>query len=251
MTLSNLSVRTRLILGFAAVLATTVAIGLLGEFELRKMHFAVDSLTHRHWAANQQAILVRDNLQGMSSRLKEYLIADDTSRPPLLAQIAEHSTEVETGLTKLIAIEGGDPESESLLHSIRAGSRAADEIAGSGNDLRAKDSKTRADAIKVFEEQGERLFESTVSSVQELMRFHEAHFDSASLKAEADYIDASRLVYFILVAALLMGTGSAIVLARSIIKPLKQAMGVAKSIREGKLDNVIESGQPATKPASC
>ena len=195
MTLSNLSVRTRLILGFAALLATTVAIGLLGEFELRKMHSTVDSLTQRHWAANQQAVLVRDNMQSMSSRFEEYLVAEGTSRSPLLAQIAEHSTAVETALTRLTTIEGGDPESESLLHSIRAARVQLMKFQDQAMSL-SNDSKTRADAIKLFEEQGEPLFESAVSSVQELMRFHEAHFDSASLKAEADYIDASRLEIF-------------------------------------------------------
>ena len=58
------------------------------------------------------------------------------------------------------------------------------------------------------------------------------------------------VILAILGAAVMLGIAFAILLARSIVRPLRNAMSVAEAIGEGKLDNPIEPAA-RTRPASC
>jgi methyl-accepting chemotaxis protein len=239
--LARLKVRTRLIAGFALLLITTAVIGVVGVQQLGHLNAAVDQLATKDWAAANKAITVRANVRSLSAKTPEYLIADEAKRPKILAKMDEHKGVIAEGFEALEKIEDGDADAQAILQKIRE-TRAAVTSSMDRVMSLANDAKSGEAAMKLFQDETSKLFDSTLTSVNDLVKFHEANFESTHEQAQASYARARNLIYVMLGIALLLGVLSAILLARGIVVPLEQAVSVAHAIREGKLDNVIETG---------
>jgi methyl-accepting chemotaxis protein len=241
MKMSHFKVRTRLIVGFALLLITTAVIGVVGVQQLGRLNSAVDQLATKDWAAANKAITVRANVRSMSAKTPEYLIADADKRPKIREKMEEHQTIIREGLEVLEAIEAGDADAQVIMERIRANQAAVwasfDRVMSLANDP-----KTADQAMQLFQDESSKLFDHTLTSVNDLVKMHEVNFDETHVQAQANYAGARRLIFIMLGASLVLGVLCAVLLARGIVVPLDQAVAVAEAIRVGRLDNAIETG---------
>ena len=239
--IANLKVRTRLIAGFALLLITTAVIGVVGVQQLGKLNAAVNQLATRDWAAANKAITVRANVRSLSAKTPEYLIADEATRVKILAKMDEHKGIIAEGFEALEAIEQGDADAQVIVQRIRE-TRAAVTTSMDRVMALASDAKSGDAAMKLFQDETSKLFDATLTSVNDLVKYHEANFGSTHTRAQSSYTQARNLIYVMLGVSLLLGILSAVLLARGIVVPLQRAVAVAHAIREGKLNNAIEVG---------
>ena len=72
-----------------------------------------------------------------------------------------------------------------------------------------------------------------------LVKVHTSDVMLSAEETRARYATASRLFYGLMAAALLVGLVIAIVLAHSIVTPLRNAVEIADAVKQGRLDNRI------------
>ena len=246
MSLASLNLRTRLLAGFALMLVTTAIIGVVAVQQLGGLNAAVDQLATRDWAAANKAITTRANVRSLSAKTPEYLIADSATRPKIVAKIDEHKGIIAEGFDALEKIEAGDPQAQQLLATMRDARESV--MASFDKVMRLADNASSSDeAMQLFQDETSKLFDATLTSVNDLVKYHEANFASTHQVAQANYAKARRLIYAMLGAALLLGMVLAVLLAKGIVGPLSRAVNVAEAIRDGKLDNAIDkSGKDET-----
>jgi PAS domain S-box-containing protein len=246
MILSGFNVRTRLLAGFALLLITTAIIGVVGVQQLGGLNAAVDQLATRDWAAANKAITTRANVRSLSAKTPEYLIADAAKRPKIVAKMDEHKGIISEGFDALEQIEAGDPQAQELLTKMREYRESM--MVSFDKVMRLADDASSSDAsMQLFQDETSKLFDATLTSVNDLVKYHEANFESTHQVAQGNYAKARRLIYALLGAALVLGMVLAFLLAKGIVDPLNRAVSVAEAIRDGKLDNAIDkSGQDET-----
>jgi methyl-accepting chemotaxis protein len=177
----------------------------------------------------------------MSAKTPEYLIADGAQRPKVLAKMEEHLSIIKDGLASVEQIETGDADAQAILTRIRDARTAVMASYQRVMDL-ADEPKSSDQAMKLFQDETSKLFDATLSSVNDLVKYHEGNFEKTHERAQSNYTGARRLIFIMLGTALLLGLLLSVFLARGIVRPLTQAVSVAEAIRSGRLDNAIESG---------
>src|SRR5882672_2230038 len=104
------------------------------------------------------------------------------------------------------------------------------------------DPKSGAEASQIYLAETRPLIEKVFEAAKELVQIHTGDVMDSAEETRARFASAEKLIYGILGVALLLGVGMAIYLARGIVRPLNEAMSVAAAIRDGQLNNSIETG---------
>jgi CHASE3 domain sensor protein len=172
MKMARFKVRTRLLAGFALLLITTVVIGVVGVQQLGHLNDSVDQLATRDWAAANKAITTRANVRSLSAKTPEYLIADAGKRPKILAKMDEHKGVITEGFEALEKIEAGDIQATELLAAMSEHRAAM--MTSFDKVMRLADDPLSADgAMKLFQDETSKLFDTTLTSVNDLVKYHE------------------------------------------------------------------------------
>jgi methyl-accepting chemotaxis protein len=240
MKVSDLKVRTRLFAGFFTLLLFAVVIAVFAQRELSHLNETVNQLTTEDWETITLANGLRTDVRGVSGHISEFLLADAADRPAVRAKLDAVRGDIEQSIEKLSGLDVEDKEAQSCLQTMRdtyAPLKASlDKVLAS-----AADSKSSAEATQVYLTETRPLVEHAFEAAVGLVKAHTSDVMDSAEETRARYSSAKTLIYGILGGALLLGLGLAIFLARGIVQPLNDAMSVAAAIRDGKLDNVIDS----------
>ncbi len=246
MKISDLKVRTRLMVGFGLLLLTTGIIGGLGVLKLNTLNTTMNQLVTDDWQSVKSAIAVRSNFRSLAARTTEFLLADDASRQDLRAKLDEHRSIIDETINTLATFDVDNEEAKAGVAKMREYRNSLFALSDKVVQL-AGDPKTHSQAVAVYLEQMRPVVESALTDAQALAKHHEGEFDESTKLAREDYVNGRNAIFGLLAAALALGIFMAVFLARGIATPLNDAMQVAERIRDGKLDNVIDgSGEDET-----
>ena len=105
----------------------------------------------------------------------------------------------------------------------------------------SEDPKTREEALELYNTVTADLMEPYIAALQKLKTLQQDEFDKASDASAAAYHASRNIILTIIGSAVIFGIVLAILLARSIVRPLRNAVSVAESIKDGNLNNSIDT----------
>ena len=241
MKMSDFKVRTRLIAGFGLLLLTTAFIGGLGVRQLSSMNEDVQQLVNDDWQSAKGAIDVRVNLRNIAANTMELLLVDDLARPAVRAKLEESRAALDASLESLAKFDPDNREAQDGLRKIRDARNAL--LAANDQVLALlADPKRHAEAAEVYLTTMRPPLELALRDAQALIGHHEGEFSATGAETRGLYAKSRRMIFTMMGLSLLLGFATAVILASGIVRPLSFAVGVAERIRDGKLDNEIETG---------
>jgi len=241
MKISDMKVRTRLFAGFFTLLLFAVVIAVFSHRELTHLNETVNQLTTEDWETITLANGLRTDVRSEAEHTSEFLLADAADRPGVRAKLDEARGDIEQTIEKLSGLDVEDKEAQSRLQKMRdtyaSLKSSVDKVLAS-----VADSKSGADASQTYLVETRPLVEQAFEAAKGLVETHTGDVMGSAEETRARFASAEKLIYGMLGVALLLGLGLAIYLARGIVRPLNEAMSVAAAIRDGQLNNSIETG---------
>jgi methyl-accepting chemotaxis protein len=239
--ISDLKVRTRLMAGFGMLLLFTGIIGGLGVLKLNALNSTVHQLVTDDWQSVKNAIGVRSNFRSLAARTTEFLLADEGSRQAIRDRLDEHRASIDQSIDALSKFDVDSAEAQAGVQAMRTARNSLFTLQEKVIRL-ASDPKTRAEAGAAYLNEMRPVVEAALADASALAKHHETEFEASSQLAQTAYARGRLEICVLLAVALGLGLYAAVLLARGIVGPLGDAMNVAERIRDGKLDNVIDTG---------
>jgi methyl-accepting chemotaxis protein len=240
MKISNWKVRTRLFAGFFTLLLFAVVIAVFAQRQLSHLNETVNQLTTEDWETITLANSLRTDTRSVSEHISEFVLADADDRPAVRARLDAVRADVEQTIEKLSGLDVEDKEAQTRLQTMRDTyaplKESVDKVLAS-----AADSKSNTEATRIYLTETRPLVDAAFEAAKGLVETHTADVMDSATETRARYATAKELIYGLLGGALLLGLSLAYYLARGIVRPLNEAMSVAEAIRDGKLNNVIDT----------
>jgi methyl-accepting chemotaxis protein len=246
MRFSDLKVGTRLSAGFLILLVVTVIVGGVGLVRLSQLDHMVSAITDEDWvharltmetetrnrdsAAAFSRLLMVDANSEIATRLKEKISRNSEANGVALKELESRFTEADEKALLAEAMEARETYNASRAKVIA--------LMGDGK---------RTEAVALYNSETADLLDPYIERLHKLTEMQAASMDQASELSGAAYQSSRNVIVGIICAAVAFGVFLAIMLARSIVRPLGNAVSVAEAIRDGKLNNTIDtSGQDET-----
>src|SRR5690348_557560 len=226
--------------GFGMLLLLAGIIGALGVMKLSRLNSTVTQLVTDDWQSVKNAIGVRSNFRSLAARTMEFLLADESSRPAIREKLDEHRATIDETIDTLSTFDVDSAEARAGVETMRNDRNALFALQEKVLQL-AADPKTRSEAVAKYLDEMRPVVESALADASALAKHHEAEFEESSKLAREEYLRGRLEIFVLLGAALALGLLAAVYLARGIVRPLAEAMHVAERIRDGKLDNAIDT----------
>jgi PAS domain S-box-containing protein len=240
MKISNLKVRTRLIAGFSILIVMSLCIGVFAMRELGHLNETVHQLTSEDWDTIQGATNLRSKIRTVSAKSTELLLEEADKRDTVRGQLDEARSQIDAEFEKMSHLDTDNPDAmnglKALHESYSPMTASVDKVlALAGNP------KTNADAVHLYMSETRPLVDAALKEAADLVKVHTADVMESAEETRARYSASIKFIYGILGGALALGLFIAIYLARGIVRPLGAAMSVAEAIRDGKLNNAIDT----------
>ncbi|WP_339532605.1 methyl-accepting chemotaxis protein [Pseudomonas mucidolens] len=236
----DLKISTKLISSFLVVLALTAVMGVFAVLQLGAVNQAAQDIKG-NWMPSMRAAA------GMRFFAANYRLKENNH---ISTEVVEEKEQAEREAaearqqfeTRMATYEQllSDDQDRQLLASVNsawgaylASSKALFEFSRQNQDAQAR-GLLRGESKEHFDEVTTRL--------QKMVELNDAGATVAGDKGTALYESARLSIIAVLVAALLIGLGLAVFIARIISRPLRQAATAAEQLAEGNLNAHIEPG---------
>ena len=237
MALNNIKVGSRLALAFGLVLLTAALVAAVGVWRIQELASTTQILV----TTDADKLRLATQLQQTSELnwVRTRAIVRDSDSTHTATWMAEIATTAELTASAHKALLGLIylPQGKVMLDKIDAARKAYSvprtailQRKAAGEDVSAE-----------FESSIVPLLNAYVASITEFQRFQQSLYDAALDKVQTNAANGRLILMVGTLMALLLGTGSAIVLSRSITTPLGQALRSARAIAEGDLTQPIHS----------
>jgi methyl-accepting chemotaxis protein len=233
MTFSDLTISTRLRLGFGILIAMTMALAVLGIDAMQALNRVSDDMANKVWVRARLANLVADNLRGSMTRLAQMAATDD----PDVRAMAAKKVSVTTGnfnkalreLAPLIVT----PEGKALLAATLV--QRDRYLADCMRAVALANGGRRDDALALTYGAAYASNLEFAYAIRRQITFEEKNFEAQAAAAQATFVDARRIMWGAAAAALAAGLCAALLITRSIVRPLRRAVEVARTVAGGDL----------------
>jgi methyl-accepting chemotaxis protein len=242
MKLSNLKVGTRLALGFGLLLSISIALGVVSWLRLSQLDEVVTRLAGEDWDKSRLTMEMQIRTRDNAFKAARIMLAgnDTATIDRLKAEMAENSKKNSADLEMLEELVKS-AEAKAMLAEA---AEARDKYTASRARVTelAKDPKTHAEALRVYLGETSTLLDAYTAPFEELKQHQQNRFESSAQEAHAAFVSGRNTIVATGSAAIIIGMLLAFVLARGIVRPLRNAVNVADAVKAGKLDNVVDAG---------
>ncbi|MES2243427.1 MAG: methyl-accepting chemotaxis protein [Pseudomonadota bacterium] len=237
MKLNNIRVGNRLTLAFGLILLITLATAAIGVWRLQ----ALATITHQLGTEDNEKLRMaeqwRQTIDLNWIRTRASVLDADASRMPMWQAEMDKTSEITVASRKRLIELVQSEEGKKLIANIDA----AREAYRTPRAALLKKKQAGEDVTAALDQDLKPLAVAYSETIRQLAVRQKEIYDASLQEAESD---AARGRTFIIVGgllALLLGTGLAIVLTRSIVIPLRQAVHSARHIADGDLTQPIDS----------
>ncbi|ROM39316.1 methyl-accepting chemotaxis protein [Pseudomonas poae] len=236
----NLKISTKLISAFLVVLGLTAAMGGFAILQLGAVNQAAQEIKSDWMPSMRAAAGMR--FFAANYRLKENRhvsteIAEEKAQADREAD--ESRQQFDTRMGTYEQLLSGDEERQLLVGLKSAWSTY---LATSKQLLDLSRQNQEVAASTLLRGESRTHFDDVTNRLQKMVEFNEAGAIQVGDKGSALYESARVSIIAVLVAALLIGLGLAMFIARIISRPLKQAAAAAEQLAEGDLSTPIAPG---------
>jgi len=240
--LSSLKVATRLGLGFGVLLVISLLVGGMSWLRLSQLDDVVERTTTEDWQKARLTMEMEIRTRDNAAKALRMLMADnDTAHiESLKAEMAENTRANDEALERLQQLVKA-PEARQYLAEAVGAREKYTESRARVNEL-AKDPKTRDQALQLYKTETSSLLEAYMAPFRKLTHFQQQKFEDSANESAATYDSARNTIIGASIVATVLGIVFAMLLARGILHPLKNAVEVAEAVKAGRLDNVIAAG---------
>ncbi|MDP9530579.1 methyl-accepting chemotaxis protein [Pseudomonas protegens] len=236
----DLKISTKLLTSFLTVLALTTAMGGFAILQLDAVNQTAQQIQGNWMPSMRAAAGMR--FYAANYRLKENRhvstqVADEKAQAE-----REASDSLEQFATRLSSYEhllSNDEDRQNLAKVTKAWTTYQ---ATSKHLLELSRENQEAEANTLLRGESRAHFDEVTESLQKLVEFNDAGAASAAEKGSALYASSRLSIIVALAAAVLIGLGLALFIARVISRPLKQAATAAEHLAEGNLNAQIDPG---------
>lgn len=236
----DLKISTKLICSFLVVLALTGAMGGFAILQLGAVNQAAQDIKGNWMPSMRAAAGMR--FFAANYRLKENRhigteIAEEKAQAEREAADARQQFETRMGTYEQLL---SNDEDRQLLASVKNAWDAY--LASSKQVLELSRQNQEAQARGLLRGESKSHFDEVTTRLQKMVELNDAGATVAGDKGSALYESSRVSIIAVLGAALLIGLGLAIFIARIISRPLRQAASAAEQLAEGNLNAHIEPG---------
>jgi methyl-accepting chemotaxis protein len=233
-----MNIANRLRLGFGMLLAIILVLAGVAVHYLYNLNQVSTDMADGVWPRARQASLALDSVRGSMGRLGQLTVnTDPAAQAAIEARLSANLDDVDQALAKLDTLLA-TPTGKALQADAKA---QRDIYLGLVVQVRAlvtagKQQEASALAYgKTYE-----ALHALSATLRKQIDFQEHRFDGMNNDADAAYTLALRIIAAVAVAAVLLALGAAILITRSVVRPLHRAVEVARTVAAGDLTSRIE-----------
>jgi methyl-accepting chemotaxis protein len=236
----DLKISTKLISSFLVVLALTAIMGVFAILQLGAVNHAAQDIRGNWMPSMRAAAGMR--FFAANYRLKENRnigteVAEEKAQAEREAVEARQQFETRLGTYEQLI---SNDEDRQLLASVKSTWSAY--LASSQQLFELSRQNQEAQARGVLRGESKVHFDELTSRLQKMVELNDAGATVAGDKGSALYESSRLLIIVVLGAALLIGLGLALFIARIISRPLRLAASAAEQLAEGNLNTPIAPG---------
>ncbi|WP_122302692.1 methyl-accepting chemotaxis protein [Pseudomonas amygdali] len=236
----DLKISTKLITSFLVVLALTAAMGVFAIIQLGQVNQAAQDIKENWMPSMRAASGMR--FYAANFRLKEnrHIAADSAQeKAQMELEAAEARKQFETRLATYDKLIVSDQDRQ-MFSAVSASWSAYLKV--SDNLFALSRQGQEAEARALLRGESKLHFDEVTNQLQKMVELNDAGATAAGDKGTSLYESARISIIAVLVAALLVGLGLALFIARIISRPLKEAATAAEQLAEGNLNAHIGHG---------
>ncbi|MCF5631752.1 HAMP domain-containing protein, partial [Pseudomonas syringae] len=236
----DLKISTKLITSFLVVLLLTAAMGVFAIIQLGQVNQAAQDIKENWMPSMRAASGMR--FYAANYRLKEnrHIAADAAPEKAQMEQeAAEARSQFETRLATYDKLIISDQDRQ-MFSAVSASWSAYLKVSTNLFELSRQGQETEARAL--LRGESKLHFDEVTSQLQKMVELNDVGATAAGDKGSQLYETARISIIVVLIAALLVGLGLALFIARIISRPLKEAATAAEQLAEGNLNAYIGHG---------
>ena len=238
MNFSNIKISTRLMAGFGVLV---VLMALIIFFSMSRLYSigAISTQTIKSdWPSAKAAMDIENRAENNAIRVFSLLIvADKSKRSGHYAQIDANKKAIDADLATLEKF-ATTPEEKVMLGKVQAARQAYSASFLKVADLVEADDKDGA--VKVMNQETILKLDTLLTEVHALVDYQAKELETSGLET-SDAISTSMIMMIGFgVLAFLLASGLAILITRAIVRPLNQAVKIARRVADGDLTTDIQ-----------
>ncbi|MBR7783971.1 methyl-accepting chemotaxis protein [Undibacterium luofuense] len=239
--LSHFSVGKRLSIGFALILTLSALAALVCLIQLNNVASATNQLMQQPLTTER---LVSDWYRYIHSGIKRTAAIAKSADPSLAkffeadqAESSKASAELLKQITELLESE----QEKALLKEINT---LRDEYLASRNKIVELKKADQADeANQLLEQKFMPVSTAYLKKIEELVKLQRAQIDETAKKIQTDYESSRILLIVLILVSGILAVISAVLLTRSIVRPLQEASLMAAELAQGDLTHTIQTNR--------
>jgi len=235
--IANLKIGTRLSIGFALIVASAVSLAVIGFVKLTHIRTSVELLTSDSLVKIENLSEIKDNFNVVARGVRNIvLMSEDAGRLAEKNRIEEMFGKNAERLSALEQSTWSD-EGRKLLDDAKAKFVPYDQAVRKAIAMGMADDDAAATEflmknVRPLQQAGFKALDALIDQQKRIMR-------EAVAGVELDAAYGSRFMLALAVAAAVFGCVLAVVLQRSVVRPIRQAAAVARTVASGDLTSKI------------
>ena len=239
MKISDFKIGTRLGLGFGLLMLLMVVIIGVGLLRFAQVSEINDRIIEKDWVKADAANVINATTRANARRTMELVITKDPAQMANIKQsIAPNKKTIDDALEtldKLIYL----PEGKALLTRLKE--TRGNYVKSFTQVAKLVDEGRKDDAIALLNSETLPLLDALQEPVNGLTELQKKIVVASSAEARADIRNARTTMLAAGTLSLLLGIGFAILITRSITRPIQQAVQIARTVAAGDLSSRIEA----------
>jgi methyl-accepting chemotaxis protein len=234
----KLNIANRLRLGFGLLTALIVMIAFVGMSSVDKLHQGTNELASSAWPRIRQATIALDSARQCMNALGQLAAAPATEASAIgIERFKSKLVDVDRAL-ELLEEMLTDPEARTLLADAKASRDNYVAVAMQVQQLIVAGRQEEARALAFGP--ATVALQAFASTLAKQVSVQEHQFDATAEQANTIFANAGLLVGGAEAVAILLALTAAVVITRSVLRPLNRAVEVASVIATGDLTGMIE-----------
>ncbi|WP_295965869.1 methyl-accepting chemotaxis protein [uncultured Xanthomonas sp.] len=236
--LSNLRIGQRLALGFLTIIVLMVLLTVVGIQRVHSIDQRLTAINEVNSVKQRYAINFRGSVHDRAIALRDVVLLDDAASRQATGQtidkLAGDYARAAQPLDALLAVSS-DAQEKTILQRIQGIEARTMPLIAQVRRLRDAGDTVQAQALLL--QQARPAFVDWLASINAFIDLQEAKNRQAAKEAMATARGFALLMVGCTVLALLLGTLIALLLTRRVVRPLRQALGLAERIGAGDLSS--------------
>ncbi|WP_295931596.1 methyl-accepting chemotaxis protein [uncultured Xanthomonas sp.] len=236
--LSNLRIGQRLALGFLTIIVLMVLLTVVGIQRVHSIDQRLTAINEVNSVKQRYAINFRGSVHDRAIALRDVVLLDDAASRQATEQtidkLAADYARAAQPLDALLAVSS-DAQEKTILQRIQGIEARTMPLIAQVRQLRDAGDTVQAQALLL--QQARPAFVDWLASINAFIDLQEAKNRQAAKEAMATARGFALLMVGCTVLALLLGTLIALLLTRRVVRPLRQALGLAERIGAGDLSS--------------